>query len=127
MTTPEQLRNDLRHGTRSKANIALEAIALVEARDAQVATLKDTLAQSDRMLLADSARVVALEGQVATLREALADLPDDFAMIEHNPDEGESFYCCGAETRVNVGLLQHKPGCWYVAARAALASTGGKS
>lgn len=62
-----------------------------------------------------------LQDQIETLLEqrdellaALERMPrDDVGMVEHNPDEGESFFCCGAETSVNHGRLNHKPGCWY--------------
>lgn len=52
-----------------------------------------------------------------TLQVALRRLPDDVDMIEHNPDEGQRFFCCGAETHLNLGKMEHARDCWYVAVR----------
>lgn len=60
------------------------------------------------------------------LLEALQGLPQDVDMVEHNPDEGQSFFCCGSSTSINYGKLDHAPGCWYVAARAAIARATGE-
>ncbi|MGH8074237.1 MAG: hypothetical protein ACREO4_09205 [Lysobacter sp.] len=65
------------------------------------------------------------------LADALRAMPDDVDMIEHNPDEGARYFCCGREVSFNVhpsrwpaGSIQgrtHAGDCWYTAARAALA------
>lgn len=54
------------------------------------------------------------------LIKALRRLPDDVDMIEHNPDEGMRFFCCGADTSLDYGRQNHAAGCWYVALRAAV-------
>lgn len=68
------------------------------------------------------------------LSDALRALPDDHDMIEHNPDEGARYFCCGQDVSFNVhpsrwkegsehiGGRTHAAGCWYVEAREALAA-----
>ena len=55
------------------------------------------------------------------LADALRLLPGDVDMVEHNPDEGQSFFCCGKPTNLNMGKLDHARGCWFVAMQDALA------
>jgi hypothetical protein len=57
--------------------------------------------------------------RITELLAALCGLPDDIDMIEHNPDEGESFFCCKEPTHLNMGKVSHAPGCWYARLRAA--------
>lgn len=51
------------------------------------------------------------------LVEALALLPDEIEMVEHNPDEGPITFCCGREVK-HRGLhdlhITHDKDCWYV-------------
>jgi hypothetical protein len=59
------------------------------------------------------------------LAEALAILPNDSDMIEHNPDEGPSYFCCGGLVTYNIHRSRgsgrkHEDGCWYVKLRALL-------
>lgn len=59
----------------------------------------------------------------ADLFEALQRLPDDADMIEHNPDEGTRYFCCGTSVAFHPfppSMRQHAPGCWYAAARSAI-------
>lgn len=55
------------------------------------------------------------------LAEALALLPDEIAMVEHNPDDGPLMFCCGREVN-DLGprglLITHDGGCWYARMRA---------
>ena len=63
--------------------------------------------------------------QADKLAAALRLLPDEGDMIEHNPDEGMSLYCCGGEVQMvwrGDDRVKHAAGCWHVAARAALAA-----
>lgn len=57
--------------------------------------------------------------------EALSLLPDDSDMIEHNPDEGPRYFCCGGDVSYNVhpsrgSGRRHEKDCWYVKLRALL-------
>ena len=64
----------------------------------------------------------AKDATIARLREALAGLPDDIDMIEHNPEEGASYFCCGQPVAFGFDKRtgSHIAGCWYVTARTAL-------
>lgn len=55
------------------------------------------------------------------LREALALLPDEHDMIEHNPDEGPRTFCCWQEIKLrglHDYLITHDKDCWYARMRA---------
>ena len=62
-----------------------------------------------------------MQNLIESINELSALLPDDVDMIEHNPDEGQSFFCCGELTNLNVGHVNHSDGCWFVKLRNALA------
>lgn len=61
-----------------------------------------------------------------------ANLPSDVDMIEHNPDEGSRYFCCGRDVSFHVHPSRwppgsesregrvHAPDCWYMAIQAAL-------
>lgn len=59
------------------------------------------------------------------LEVSAKNLPDDEDMIEHNPDEGQRYLCCGAETHLNMGRMEHASDCWFVQLRAALSGPTG--
>jgi hypothetical protein len=52
--------------------------------------------------------------------EALALLPDEIDMIEHNPDEGPRMFCCGRKVLhgFHGPLITHNEDCWYAQMRA---------
>lgn len=55
------------------------------------------------------------------LREALALLPDEIVMVEHNPYEGPLMFCCGQRVTLSWrhGLIPtHSKECWYARMRA---------
>ncbi|OGU22801.1 MAG: hypothetical protein A2580_11755 [Hydrogenophilales bacterium RIFOXYD1_FULL_62_11] len=57
------------------------------------------------------------------LAAALRNIPDDAALIEHNPDEGMRLSCCDGkviERLHGFDSVKHTSECWAVAARAAL-------
>ena len=59
------------------------------------------------------------------LASALRNLPNDDGMIEHNPDEGLRLFCCDGRVVCRMkgdDTVEHAAGCWYVAAREALAA-----
>ncbi len=68
------------------------------------------------------------------LLTALRELPEDVDMIEHNPDDGPRYHCCGNEVRFHVHPTRwpagsesregrvHGRGCWYVQLVDALAA-----
>ena len=63
----------------------------------------------------------ALLSERDALREALALLPDEHDMIEHNPDEGPRTFCCWQEIKLrglHDYLITHDEGCWYARMRA---------
>lgn len=65
---------------------------------------------------------------IAKLIEAGVNIPDDSGMIEHNPDEGMSLFCCGGEVRhvwSGSDRVIHAADCWYIALRMAFASIAG--
>lgn len=57
------------------------------------------------------------------LAAALRGLPDEYDMIEHNPDEGPRLFCCGGAVAQTLRSTtrKHAPDCWYVRVREALA------
>lgn len=62
-----------------------------------------------------------LPEKAAQLVEALALLPDEIVMIEHNPYEGPLMFCCGQRVTLSWrhGLEPtHNKGCWYARMRA---------
>lgn len=55
------------------------------------------------------------------LAEALALLPDEIVMVEHNPYEGPLMFCCGRRVTLSWrhGLIPtHSKECWYARMRA---------
>lgn len=52
--------------------------------------------------------------------EALDLLPDEFDMIEHNPEEGPRMFCCGREVLYGYHgtIITHDEDCWYARMRA---------
>lgn len=52
--------------------------------------------------------------------DVLALLPDEFDMIEHNPEEGPRMFCCGREVfhRGYDPIITHDEDCWYARMRA---------
>ena len=59
--------------------------------------------------------------EIEALREALALLPDEHDMIEHNPDEGPRTFCCWQEVKLrglHDYLITHDKDCWYARMRA---------
>lgn len=66
-------------------------------------------------------RMQAAEARAERLAEALALLPDEIVMIEHNPYEGPLMFCCGQRVTLSWrhGLEPtHNKGCWYARMRA---------
>lgn len=55
------------------------------------------------------------------LAEALALLPDEIVMVEHNPDGAPRMFCCGRKVKLTwLHDLEptHNEGCWYARMRA---------
>lgn len=61
---------------------------------------------------------------VSNLIDAAKGIPDDVDMIEHNPDEGTSYFCCGASVAFHPPKRNHAEGCWYVRLCGAVARVG---
>lgn len=65
-----------------------------------------------------------MSDQLARLIQALNNLPEDSDMIEHNPDDGPSYHCCGQSVQFHIHPSRWQPGsiegrmhgkdCWYV-------------
>lgn len=68
--------------------------------------------------------IKALRAEAERLREALALLPDEHDMIEHNPDEGPRMACCWREVQVQFHgpVRTHDEDCWYARMRALLSA-----
>jgi len=61
------------------------------------------------------------ESSAERLAEALALLPDEIVMVEHNPDGAPRMFCCGREVKLSwLHDLQptHNEECWYARMRA---------
>lgn len=65
--------------------------------------------------------VAAALKRASRMTEALALLPDDSGMVEHNPDEGPRTFCCWQEVKLrglHDYLITHDKDCWYARMRA---------
>lgn len=98
-----------------------EHLPLVAYREGDV----DTGIGVFRELLADPNgdvyRRVDVDALLDDVRAVLADVPGEFDMIEHNPDEGMCAFCCGGDVhRKYAGgggwtyHVGHASDCWYV-------------
>lgn len=94
-----------------------EHLPLVAYREGDVATgigvFREFLADPN----GDVYRRVDVDALLDDVRAVLTDVPGEFDMIEHNPDEGVSLFCCGGAVQ-RAGhsgfTLHHTADCWYV-------------
>lgn len=98
-----------------------ELVAKVEALRAEMERLR---ADRDSWEQQASDRVADWHAEhlrAERLAEALALLPDEIVMVEHNPYEGPLMFCCGQRVTLSWhhGLIPtHDKKCWYARMRA---------
>lgn len=64
------------------------------------------------------------DANLSSLLDAIRAIPSDAEMVEHNPDEGPRYFCCGNEVSFHIHPSRWAPGsiegrthasdCWYV-------------
>lgn len=118
------LREQLRLTAVDQANAEAEANdarAEAEALRAEVERLEADSRMRVHMMELAQARAERAEAENERLEEALALLPNEHDMIEHNPDEGPRMFCCGREVKfdwLNGPIRTHDEECWYARMRA---------
>jgi hypothetical protein len=102
------------------------ADGIASAQEAKRTDVQRDAARRARKNARDRARRAEHKQRAAALRDAcklaLAGLPDDGGMIEHNPDEGPRMFCCDGKIHYSMRAddrIEHAAGCWYIAARSA--------
>lgn len=93
----------------------------VQAAEARANKLQAEVERSERYAEQSERERLWAEERAERLAEALALLPDEHDMIEHNPDEGPRMFCCWQEVKLrgfHDYLITHDKGCWYAQMRA---------
>lgn len=88
---------------------------------AELGALREEVAEWKRVAAAQAELHGEAEARAERLAEALALLPDEIEMVEHNPYGGPLMFCCGQRV-TSSGLhdlrINHDKECWYAQMRA---------
>lgn len=101
----------------ARANVAHATAA----KDAEIEALRAEVATWEGLHASEVQARQRWQARAERLAEALALLPDEIVMVEHNPYEGPLMFCCGQRVTLSWhhGLEPtHGKECWYARMRA---------